>query len=273
MKLEPENAVPKSAMAIFAHPDDPEFSCAGTVARWTQAGCRVTYVLLTSGNVGTDDASLTPERLTEIREAEQRAACAEVGVHEVVFLRHGDCQLVPTLELRRQIVQLVRQYRPDVVLTTDPTGVFWGDRYINHPDHRAAGQATIDAVAPAASQVLLWPELGKSHRVCMVYLASAVEPNVAVDISETIGRKIAALRQHKSQMGDWDPEQRIRERAVENGKDLGMAYAERFRRMTINEPEQPEKPEDAGMVSARASDTAAAQGAAGGAEQGEEAKG
>ncbi len=248
--MELNNTAPVSAMAIFAHPDDPEFSCAGTVARWTDAGSRVVYVLLTSGDVGTDDPDMTRERLTELREAEQRAACAEIGVHELVFLRHGDCQLVPTLELRRELVELLRRYRPDVVICGDPTPLFWGGDYINHPDHRAAGQAALDAVFPASSQRLLWPELGPAHRVCSVYVASPVEANLAVDISQVFERKIAALHAHKSQFGEWDPAPMVKEWAGEAGKEVGVMYAEGFRRMTINEPERPPENPDAKLAEA-----------------------
>lgn len=241
-KPELEEAIPSSAMAIFAHPDDPDFSCAGTIAKWTAGGCKVTYVLLTSGDVGTDDPHITRERLVEIREAEQTAACAEVGVTDIIFLRHPDCQLVPTLELRRELTGILRKVRPDVVICGDPTAMFWGGDYINHPDHRAAATLALDAVFPSVSQRLLWPELGKAHRVCTVYVSSPQEANVLVDISDTMDRKIAALRAHKSQMGDWDPEERIKEWASENGKLLGIAYAERYRRMHINEPEKPEGP-------------------------------
>ncbi len=243
--MELDSFIPSSAMVIFAHPDDPEFSCAGTIARWTRAGCRVTYVLLTSGDVGTDDPDITREQLQELREREQRDACAAVGVSDIIFLRHGDCQLVPTLDIRRELVGVIRKVKPEVVICGDPTSQFSGDEYINHPDHRAAGQLAIDAVFPATSQRLLWPEVGAPHRVRRVYVSSPREANVMIDISETIDRKVAALRAHKSQMGDWDPEPRIKEWAAENGKEAGVAYAERYRRMKINEPEEPEMPENA----------------------------
>jgi LmbE family N-acetylglucosaminyl deacetylase len=238
-KLELDNSIPNSAMVIVAHPDDPDFTCAGTIAKWTAGGCKVTYVLLTSGDVGTDDPHITRQELVAIREAEQTAACAAVGVTDIIFLRHPDCQLVPTLELRREVTGILRKVRPDVVICGDPTALFFGGDYINHPDHRAAAIVALDAVFPSVSQRLLWPELGKAHRVCAVYVSSPQEANVLIDISDTIDRKIAALRAHKSQMGDWDPEERIKEWASENGKTAGVAYAERYRRMKINEPEKP----------------------------------
>jgi LmbE family N-acetylglucosaminyl deacetylase len=232
-----ENGVPQSAMVIVAHPDDAEFTMAGTIAAWTGAGCRVTYVLCTDGNAGSHEPGMTREKLAEIRRREQRAACATLGVSEVVFLGHDDGLLQPTLDLRRDLVRVIRKYRPEVVLTADPTRFFSGDRYINHPDHRAAGQAALDAVAPAAQMPLLWPETGEPHKVHRVYVYGNGEPNLWVDITGTIEQKIEALKQHASQMGDWDPTERIKGWGAETGKDKGMAYAESFRVITLVQPE------------------------------------
>jgi LmbE family N-acetylglucosaminyl deacetylase len=233
-----KNGIPESAMVIVAHPDDAEFTMAGTVAAWTKAGCRVTYVICTDGNAGTHEPGMTPERLAEIRRTEQRAACATLGVNEVVFLGYDDGQLQPTLELRRHLVRAIRHYKPEVVLTADPTRLFSSDRYINHPDHRAAGQAALDAVAPASEMPLLWPETGEPHKVHRVYVYGNKEPNVWVDITETIETKIEALKKHTSQMGDWDPTDRIKEWSAETGKDKGMAHAESFRVITLVEPDE-----------------------------------
>jgi LmbE family N-acetylglucosaminyl deacetylase len=230
------NGVPKSAMVVMAHPDDAEFTAAGTVAKWAQAGCEIVYVLCTSGNAGTHEPGMTPEKIATIREEEQRAACRVLGVKEVVFLRYDDGILQPTLELRRELVRQIRRFKPEAVITGDPTTLFYGDDYINHPDHRAASQAAIDAVFPAASMPLLWPEDGEPHRVRWVYVSSASKPNVWVDISSTLELKIEALRQHSSQMGDWNPADMIREWAAETGKEKGLACAEAFRRMTLEPP-------------------------------------
>jgi LmbE family N-acetylglucosaminyl deacetylase len=232
-----QNGIPQSAMVIVAHPDDAEFTLAGTVAAWVQAGCRVTYVVCTDGNAGSHEPGMTPGRLAEIRRAEQRAACATLGVAEVLFLGYDDGQLQPTLELRRDLVRTIRQQKPDVVLTSDPTRYFSGDYYINHPDHRAAGQAALDAVAPASAMPLLWPETGEPHRVHRVYVYGNSEPNVWIDISDTVEVKIAALKQHASQMGEWDPTERIREWSAEVGKDKGFAHAEAFRVIVLVRPE------------------------------------
>jgi LmbE family N-acetylglucosaminyl deacetylase len=232
-----ENCKPQSAMVIVAHPDDAEFTMAGTVAAWTRAGCHVTYVLCTDGNAGSHEPGMTREKLAEIRRAEQRAACATLGVNDVVFLGYDDGLLQPTLDLRRDLVRAIRQYKPEVVLTSDPTRFFSGDRYINHPDHRAAGQAALDAVAPAAQMPLLWPETGEPHKVRCVYVYGNDEPNEWVDITETIDQKIEALKQHASQMGDWDPTERIKGWSAETGKDKGLAHAESFRVITLVQPE------------------------------------
>ena len=232
-----KNGVPQSAMVIVAHPDDAEFTMAGTVAAWTRTGCRVTYVLCTDGNAGSHEPGMTREKLAEIRRIEQRAACATLGVSDVVFLGYDDGLLQPTLALRRDLVRAIRQYKPDVVLTSDPTRFFSGDRYINHPDHRAAGQAALDAVAPAAQMPLLWPETGEPHKVQRVYVYGNGEPNEWVDITATVGQKIEALKQHASQMGDWDPTERIKGWSAETGKDKGLAYAESFRVITLVQPE------------------------------------
>jgi LmbE family N-acetylglucosaminyl deacetylase len=227
-------------MVIIAHPDDAEFTVAGTVAAWAKAGCRVTYVICTDGNAGSHEAGMTRERLAEIRRAEQRAACATLGVSEVVFLGYDDGQLQPTLELRRDLVRAIREHKPEVVITGDPTSLFSGDGYINHPDHRAAAQAAVDAVAPASAMPLLWPEAGTPHRVRQVYVRGNDQPNTWVDITETIEHKIVALRQHASQMGEWDPTGMIKEWNAEVGKEKGLAYAESYRVITLVRPDAPD---------------------------------
>jgi LmbE family N-acetylglucosaminyl deacetylase len=223
-------------MVIVAHPDDAEFTVAGTVAAWTQAGCRTAYVVCTDGNAGSHEPGMTRERLAEIRRAEQRAACATLGVDKVLFLGYDDGQLQPTLELRRDLVRAIRKHKPEVVITSDPTRVFSGDNYINHPDHRAAAQAAIDAVAPASEMPLLWPELGEPHRVDHVYVRGNDEPNLWVDVTDTIQLKIAALRKHASQLGEWDPTERIKNWAAEMGQAKGLAYAETYRVITLRRP-------------------------------------
>ena len=217
-------------MVIAAHPDDPEFGCAGAVVKWAQAGREITYVLLTSGDKGSHDPELHPGRLAARREGEQRAAAAELGVQDLVFLRHPDGVLENTLELRRQLAMLLRERRPHIVLTIDP----WR-HYQLHPDHRAAGQAALDAVY-AAREWYIFPEQLvegiEPWRVREVYLFWTSEPDYWEDISCCIETRLAALMQHASQVGA-EPEklaERIRQRAREAGEKPGYAAAEAFKR-------------------------------------------
>ncbi len=232
-----KHSIPESAMLIVAHPDDAEFTVAGTIAVWVNAGCRVTYVVCTDGNAGSHEPGMTRSKLARIRRVEQRAACETVGVTEVVFLGYDDGQLQPSLELRRDLVREIRRYKPEVVIAWDPSMLFAGDDYINHPDHRAAAQAALDAAVPASAMPLLWPEAGPSHRVHQVYVFGNDKPNLWVDVTETIDQKIAALKKHASQMGDWDPTEMIKEWAAENGKEKEIAYAESYRVITLERPE------------------------------------
>ena len=229
--------IPESAMAIVAHPDDIEFSCSGTMARWARAGARICYVLCTSGDVGIAEPGMTRGRATEIREAEALAAAEIAGVKNVVFLREPDGLLVPTLDLRKKLVREIRRFRPEVVVTGDPTQVFSGEDYINHPDHRAAAQAALDATFPAAGQPNLFEDLADegltAHKPRKVYVTSWAPADVYVCIDDTIDIKIAALRAHKSQMGDWDPADMVREWAGNSAKGKEMLYAESYRVVSL----------------------------------------
>lgn len=233
--------IPERAMFIYAHPDDIEFGVAGTAALWAKNGAEVTYVVLTDGNVGSHETEMTAEKLAETRRAEQTAA-ANVAGAACVFLGYHDGMLQPTMELRKQLVRLIRQYKPNVVVCGDPTMYFPpGGTRINHPDHRAAAQVAIDAVFPAAEMHLLYPDLDEAgiiaHKVNYVYVSYGRDANYYVDISETIDAKIEALRQHVSQLGDWDPEERLREWAAGTGQKVGFKYAEAFQRIVLKEIE------------------------------------
>jgi LmbE family N-acetylglucosaminyl deacetylase len=213
---------PKKIAVVMAHPDDAEFVCAGTIARWTDEGNEVVYVLLTSGDKGSDDPEMTPERLAATREAEQREAARILGASDVIFMGCRDGELEPNLELRREIVRVIRRLKPDVVVCQDPT-VRWVDtQYINHPDHRAAGEATLAAVFPAARDRMNFPELLaeglEPHKVREIYLAGAQTPDVAIDVTAYMERKLESLRAHVSQIGDWDPEPMVREWAKETAE-------------------------------------------------------
>ena len=232
---------PKSAMFIFAHPDDIEFGCAGTAARWAKEGAAISYLLLTSGDVGIADMSLTRAEAAAIREAEQSAAGEIAGVKEVVYFRERDGMLENTLDLRKRIVREIRRFRPEVVVCGDPTVVIAGETYLNHPDHRAAGFAAIDAVFPAAGQPHIFEELAEegltAHKVRKVYIQAWGDGTTFVNISDVIDIKIAALRAHISQMKEWDPEPMIRQWAAEGGKGKEMDYAESFKVVTIENDE------------------------------------
>ena len=232
--------IPQRAMVIMAHPDDIEFGCAGTVARWVQEGAAVSYVHVTSGDVGIADLSLSREEAMEIREAEQRAAAVVVGVEEVVFLREPDGMVENTLALRKRLVREIRRFRPEAVIVTDPTMLWAGDGYINHPDHRATAGAAIDAIFPAAGQPHFYQELRdegiEAHKVRKVYAMNWGEggkENIYVNISNTVDLKIESLRKHKSQLKDWDPTEMVKNWSAEAAKGKEMAHAESYRLVTL----------------------------------------
>jgi LmbE family N-acetylglucosaminyl deacetylase len=229
--------VPKRAMAIFAHPDDIEFGCAGTCARWVQEGAEVCFVLVTSGDVGIAKPDITRAQAAEVREAEQLAAAAVLGVKDVVFLREPDGYVVNTLDLRKRLVREIRRFKPEVVICSDPSVYFVDNTYINHPDHRAVAAAALDAVFPAAGQPHVFQELEAeglaAHKVRKVYVEGWGGGDTWINVSTVIDRKIEALRKHASQMGEWDPEPMLRQWSREAGKGKEMEYAESYRVMTI----------------------------------------
>jgi len=236
---------PESAMAIMAHPDDIEFTCAGTLARWAKAGARVIYVLCTSGDVGIAEPGMTRLRATEIREAESRRAAEVVSAQDIVFLREPDGLLQPTLELRKKLVREIRRYHPEVVICGDPTIVWSGADYINHPDHRAAAMAALDATFPAAGQPNLFEELAEeglqAHKVRKIYATAWEDADTYVNIADTLAVKIAALRQHTSQMKDWDPTEMVTKWAADAARGKEMPYAEGYRVVTLVDDEAWEK--------------------------------
>ncbi|HQZ71634.1 MAG TPA: PIG-L family deacetylase [Anaerolineae bacterium] len=233
--------VPERAMVIVAHPDDIEFGSAGTVAAWVKGGAEVCYVLCTSGDVGIAEAGMTKAQAAAIREVEQTAAAAAVGVNDVVYLREPDGMLENSIDLRRKLVREIRRFRPEAVICMDPTVMWVGDGYINHPDHRAAGTAAVDAIFPAAGQPNLFEELAteglRAHKPRKVFVTSFRQGEVAVDITDTIDLKLSALRKHESQMKGWDPEPRVREWNSMAAAGTGAAYAERFRVVTLESDE------------------------------------
>jgi len=237
--------IPKIALSIHAHPDDQEFTVAGTLAKWARAGCEIVSVIVTSGEAGDNDrahdASYKPT-LTKLREDEQRAANALLGIQETIFLHYPDGELEPNLNLRRDLTRLIRQYKPEAVVIGDPQGVFYGNGYINHPDHRAAAQAALYAVFPSAGTRLIFTDLLEAgyepHNVRRLYVHGAEKSDAWMDIGDTIGVKIEALKKHVSQLGDWDPGKMIRKWAAEEAKGHGMEYAEAYKVMVLSEEER-----------------------------------
>lgn len=229
--------VPDSVMVVVAHPDDAEFLTAGTVAKWTRAGASATYVIVTKGDKGSDDPEMTPSRLAEIRELEQRAAGAILGVKDFVFMGYPDGYLQHTLDLRRDIARLIRRSRPEVVICFDPTNRFFSDSYVNHPDHRASGDATIDAVFPTARDRLTFPELLadglEPHKVSQLWLGATAQPNVWVNIGDTLDLKREALLAHPSQLGP-DVADFALEMARGSAAGQDFEFGESFRRIVFD---------------------------------------
>ncbi|MCS6836003.1 MAG: PIG-L family deacetylase [Anaerolineae bacterium] len=239
---------PKSAgqpvVVIVAHHDDIEFGVAASVARWRAEGAVVTYVIVTDGGAGSNDPDVTRAELVERRKQEQLAAAQVVGVDDVRFLGYPDGELQPTLALRRDLTRILRQVRPYRVVLQDPTSVLLGSEYINHPDHRAAGEAALYAVFPSSETRPIFPELLaeglEPHKVSEVFLTLSTQPTHYVDTSAYLDAKLKALACHVSQIGagedavngalkwtrDWDSE---------TGRKVGVAYAETFRVMKFDQ--------------------------------------
>jgi LmbE family N-acetylglucosaminyl deacetylase len=226
-------------MVIVAHPDDADFGIAGTLAGWIRAGTVARLVCCTSGDAGADDARTDPLELARLREAEQRAAAAVVGYEEVTFLHRPDGALENDLALREQLVRLIRQFMPDAVVTMDPTVVVGESGFVQHVDHRNAGMAALDAVYPAARNAMAFPHLVineglEPHSVGTLYLFFSERPNAWVDVSATLDTKLAALREHASQLRKpEETEGWIRGWASEDGAKIGVVAAESFRVVTL----------------------------------------
>ncbi|MEO8251165.1 MAG: PIG-L deacetylase family protein [Chloroflexota bacterium] len=229
---------PERVLVVAAHPDDIEFGAAGTVARWVGEGTEVGYLLMTRGDKGSDDQSADPVALAALREGEQRAAAAEIGVSAVDFLDEPDGQVEPSLRLRERVTRAIRAFRPEIVMSHDPTVLFVNNEWINHPDHRAVGTVVVDAVFPTARDPLNFPEhlaAGlTAWKVAELFLWSTNEANQLVDIGATLERKIAALAHHASQFRDFGKTARwVRSGAEELGERAGYTAAEGFRRVML----------------------------------------
>ncbi len=229
---------PDRVLVVAAHPDDIEFGAGATLARWTGEGATVRYLIATRGEKGSDDPDADIAAVAARREAEQRAAAAEIGVEGVDFLDEPDGQVQATLALRERITYAVRSFRPEAVMTHDPTVLFVNNEWVNHPDHRAVGESTVDAVFPTARDPLNFREHLDAGvgpwKVAELYLWSTNEANQIVDIGDTLERKIAALGHHASQFRSFDEIARwVRLRSEELGERAGYRAAEGFRRVTL----------------------------------------
>jgi LmbE family N-acetylglucosaminyl deacetylase len=229
---------PKIILGIAAHPDDLDVCAAGTLAHYASLGAEIHYLILTDGSKGSDDPSMTSEQLIEIRHLEQQAGLEIVGGKSIKFLDYPDGELEVTMELKQQIVKVIRTIKPDVVITMDPTVIYSAPKgIVNHPDHRAAGQATLDAVFPLARDRLTFPELYANgyepHKTATILLVNFNESNFAVDITETFDTKFKALKAHVSQFGDLEQTSWLRDMAVAEGEKAGYALAESFVRIDI----------------------------------------
>ncbi len=254
------NAAPRTYLVVAAHPDDADFGVAGTVARLAREGHAVHYLVCTSGDAGSEDASQDPEALARLREEEQDAAGRVLGLAGTHYLRLPDGELEPTLALRRAIVRVIRQVQADVVLCQDPRMLVDDDsRYLNHPDHRAAGQAAVDASFPGAGNPSAYRDLlaeglqPKKVREVWLYFTNASNANHWVDVTDTLELKLRALEAHPSQIGDWARSGAMRQeitRWAEEGArvhNLPYKYAEGFQRIVIVS-EEPERPPEAEAV-------------------------
>jgi len=244
---------PIKVVVIVAHHDDIEFGCSGTVARWIEEGAEVTYVIVTDGGSGSNEPGIIREELAAQRKEEQLAASTAVGVSDVRFLGYPDGTLQPTMELRRDLTRILREVKPHRVICQDPRTVFVFDSYINHPDHRAAGEAAVYATFPSSETRPIFPELldegYEPHKVSELWLTLSLEPTHFVDISSTIDKKMASLRAHESQLGtgeDFDngAGKWIRERNGEAGARVGAEYAEFFKVMIMQRANEEHRDKD-----------------------------
>lgn len=231
---------PRVVLAVGAHADDIDFTAAGSLAKWAQDGAEVHHLVITDGSKGSSDPNMAPEKLVTTREQEQRDAAAVIGAKEVHFLHYEDAMLEVTTALKRDIVRVIRQVRPDTVVAMDPMLVYASELgVINHPDHRAGGQATLDAVFPLARDPLTFPELLtqerlEPHKVAHVLLTNMESQNYYVDITATFDRKLEALAKHASQFADPAGIAAVlRQQAEAAGRKTGSQYAEGFIRIDV----------------------------------------
>jgi len=241
MVFEPEGWTNKKRiLVILAHPDDPEFFCGAMIARWCQLGHEVRYCLLTTGQKGAQDFNRTPEELAAERFREQNSAANELGVKSVEFMDYVDGEVIPDLEMRKKIARVIRKWKPEILVTSDPQNLFPTDTRINHPDHRAAGQAVVDAAFPAAGNPMFFPELMREeglepHSVQELWLSATAQSNFCIDLTDYFEAKLQAIHCHQSQISvpleEFDGWMRNRfYKDAESGK---IWYEERFKRIRL----------------------------------------
>jgi len=230
-----EATTPERALAVFAHPDDPEVACGGTLARWAALGTEVHLVIACRGEKGSFDPGTDPDALAASR-AEEVARAAEVlQLASVEHLGYPDGDIENDAALRARLIEIVRRRRPDALVTPDPTSVFFGDSYVNHRDHRQLGWAVLDTLVPAASPLYV-PEAGPAHQVGLVLLSGTLDADAWVDIDAVLDTKVAAVSCHESRLGD-DPAliaDLLAHRAAEEGQRAGVDHAEAFRRLRFS---------------------------------------
>lgn len=224
-------------LGVAAHPDDLDFGASGTFAKWAKEGNDCYYLICTNGSKGSDDPQMSEEKLISLRKEEQKEAAKILGLKDVFFLDHQDTELLADLTLKKEITQIIRKLKPEIVVTSDPTFVYSKERgFINHTDHRACGQATIDAVFPLARDRLTFPELASEgllpHKVKTLYLTRSDVPTDILDITDTFDLKIKALKAHTSQINDSHI-QKVEAGSRKLGKKAGFEYAEGFIILTL----------------------------------------
>ncbi|MCY3936098.1 MAG: PIG-L family deacetylase [Chloroflexi bacterium] len=229
---ESPDPLPERVLGVFAHPDDPEFFAGGTFAKFAAAGSAVAFVVATSGDKGSSEPEMTSARLAAIREAEETAAASALGVPQVCFLRYPDGALQVSLELREALTRVIRKLRPELVITCDPQVFYRDGGSLNHPDHRAIGEATLDAVYPTARDRLNYPQHEQEglapHKVRHLYIAGSPNPNFRVDVSDHIDTQVKALAEHRSQISDIQRlDEMIRERTRDAENDRHYEYFHR----------------------------------------------
>ncbi len=241
---------PERVLVIAAHPDDIEFGAAGTLAHWADEGAQITYCMVTDGAAGSNEPDADLVALVRQRQEEQLEAAKVLGVQDVRFLGYADGTLEATIGLRRDLTRIIRELKPDRVMIQDPTMVYAGNFYVNHPDHRAAGEAALYAVFPSAGTRPIFPELlaegYEPHDVSQLWIMMSEQVDAIIDITAYMERKLKSLLCHQSQKLDEAVANMVKGWDKETGKPHGLMYAETFRVMVMKQEAPPEASENAG---------------------------